>query len=190
MKVSYACQTVDAVDAAALLLRRGNRQPELFLQRAREHAADRMTLPARRTRHFVDGSPLGSTQHRDHFVLLRRALRVGLRLWVRQRLDGRPQLIDQRLAVANLPPFLDTGQSIPQCQQSLAAEWRCVQLLVRSNGKLAFVECRRRVAAQRDSVIADDVDAHRWVLLIDPAATAAGDPHPRSLRRPKPLYSG
>jgi hypothetical protein len=32
------------------------------------------------------------------------------------------------------------------------------------------------LAAQRDSVIADDVDAHGWVLLlIDPAA--AGGPH-------------
>jgi hypothetical protein len=29
--------------------------------------------------------------------------------------------------------------------------------------------------AERDSVIADDVDAHGWVLLIDPAAAAAGD---------------
>src|SRR5580693_4179259 len=33
------------------------------------------------------------------------------------------------------------------------------------------------LTAQRDSVIADDVDAHGWVLLIDPAASAAGDPH-------------
>jgi len=33
------------------------------------------------------------------------------------------------------------------------------------------------LAAQRDSVNADNVDAHGWVLLIDPAAAAAGDPH-------------
>jgi hypothetical protein len=30
--------------------------------------------------------------------------------------------------------------------------------------------------AQRDSVIADNVNAHDWVLLVDPAAGAAGDP--------------
>jgi len=135
-----------------------------------------MTLPARRTRHFVDGRPLGSTQHRDHFVLLRRALRVGLRPRLRQRLDCRPQLIDQRLAVANLPPFLDTGQSIPQCQQSLAAERRGVQFLFRRDGNLAVIDCGWRLAAQRDSIIANNVDAHGWGLLVDPAATASGDP--------------
>jgi len=39
-------------------------------------------------------------------------LRVPLpekRLWLRQGLNRRPQLIDQRLAVANLPSFLDAG---------------------------------------------------------------------------------
>jgi hypothetical protein len=39
-------------------------------------------------------------------------------------LDRRPQMIDQRLAVANFPALFDTGQSIPQCQQPLAAERR------------------------------------------------------------------
>ena len=63
---------------------------------------------------------------------------------------------------------LDTGQSVPQGQQPLAAEWRGVQFLVRSDGNLALIHCARRFAAQRDSVIGDDVDAHEWVLLIYP----------------------
>src|ERR1700730_5065581 len=44
------------------------------------------------------------------------------------------------------------------------------QLLVRCNGKLAVIECRPRYTAKRDPVVADDIDAHEWVLLIDPAA--------------------
>src|SRR5207253_8371329 len=84
--------------------------------------------------------------------------------------------IDQCPAVANLPPFLDIGQSVPQGQQPLAAERGGVQFLVRSDGNLTLIHCGRRFAAERDSVIADDVDAHGWVLLIDPAAAAAGDP--------------
>ena len=51
----------------------------------------------------------------------------------------------------------------------------------------AAVHRGRRLAAECDPVIADDVDAHEWVLLMDPAASAVGDPHSRSLRRPKPL---
>ena len=93
---------------------RGNRQPQLLLQGAREDAAHGVALPARRVCNFIDGRALGSPQHRDDLVLLRRALRVGLRLRVRQCLNGRPQLIDQRLAVADLSPLLDTGQSVPQ----------------------------------------------------------------------------
>ena len=42
---------------------------------------------------------------------------------------------------------------------------------------LAVIDCGRDLAAQPDSIIADDVDAHGWVLLIDPATAAAGDPH-------------
>src|ERR1700761_7581878 len=42
-----------------------------------------------------------------------------------------------------------------------------MQLLVRCNGNLAVIKCRRRPAAQRDPVVADDIDAHEWVLLID-----------------------
>ena len=45
-----------------------------------------------------------------------------------------------------------------------------VQLLVRCNGNLAVIDCRRRLTAQGDPVVADNVDAHEWVLLIDPAA--------------------
>ena len=49
---------------------------------------------------------------------------------VRQSLDGRPQLIDQHIAVADLFPLLDTGQRIPQRQQSLAAERGGVQFFL------------------------------------------------------------
>ena len=45
-----------------------------------------------------------------------------------------------------------------------------MQLLVRGNGNLTLIEDRRRLAVQRDPVIADDIDAHEWVRLIDPAA--------------------
>jgi Zinc-binding dehydrogenase len=51
-----------------------------------------------------------------------------------------------------------------------AAEPGGVQFLIRSDGNLAVIECGRRLATQRDSVVADDVNAHGWVLLIDPAA--------------------
>jgi hypothetical protein len=78
---------------------------------------------------------------------------------VRQGLDRRPQLIDQRIAIADLLSLLDTGQSIPQRQQPLAAELGCVQFLIRSDGNLAVIECGRRLATQRDSVVADDVNA-------------------------------
>src|SRR6516165_3740965 len=65
-----------------------------------------------------------------------------------------------------------------------------MQFLVRGDGNLAVIDCGRRLAAQRDSVIADDVDPHGSVLLIDPGGGAASDPHTRSLRRPKPVHSG
>jgi hypothetical protein len=69
----------------------------------------------------------------------------------------RPQLIDQRVAVAN--PFFpfDTGQSVPQCQQPFAAERGGMQFFFRSDDNLALTDCGRCIAAQRDSVIADDV---------------------------------
>ena len=34
----------------------------------------------------------------------------------------------------------------------------------------AVIDCRRRLAAQRDPVVANNIDAHEWVLLIGPAA--------------------
>jgi hypothetical protein len=58
-----------------------------------------------------------------------------------------------------------------------AAERCRVQFRFRRDGNLAVIDSGRGLPAQRDSVIADDVDAHGWVLLNDPAAAAAGDPH-------------
>src|ERR1700724_1206320 len=55
-----------------------------------------VTLPAGHARHLVDRCTLGLTQHCNHHVLLRGALRAQLRLRVRQHLDRRPQLIAQR----------------------------------------------------------------------------------------------
>src|SRR5215470_13059684 len=49
LPVSYACRAIDAVDAAALLLGRSNREPELLLQGAREDAAHGVALPSRDT---------------------------------------------------------------------------------------------------------------------------------------------
>ena len=100
-----------------------------------------MALPAGHARHLVDRCTLGLTQHCNHHILLRGALRVGLRLRVRQQFDCRPQLIDQRVAVANLLSFFDAGQGVPQRQQPLGAERGSVQLLVRCNGNLAVIDC-------------------------------------------------
>ena len=49
--------------------------------------------------------PLGSAQHCNELVLFRRALRVSFAAPVPECLNGEPQLIDQHLAVADLPPF-------------------------------------------------------------------------------------
>src|SRR5262249_23120682 len=65
-----------------------------------------------------------------------------------------------------------------------------VQFLIRSDDDLAVIEGRGRLAGQRDSVIANDIDTHGWSLLIDPTAGAAGDPHSRSVCRATPVYSG
>src|ERR1700751_1097986 len=82
-------------------------------------------------------APLGSTQHGNDLILFRRPFCVGLRFRVWQGLDGRPQPIDQGPAVADLLPLFDTGQSIPQCQQPLAAERSGVQFLLGRDGNLA-----------------------------------------------------
>src|SRR5262252_9418628 len=96
--------------------------------------------------------------------------RVGSRLWIRQPFDRRPQLTDQRLAIANLPPFIDAGQRVPQCQKPLAVERGGVQFLLRRDDNLAVTDFGWRLAAQRDAVIADDVGAHGWVLLVGSTA--------------------
>jgi hypothetical protein len=93
---------------------------------------------------------------------MRLALPVRLRFWVRQGFDSRPELIDQHPAVADLVPLFDIRKSIPQCQEPFAAERRGVQFLFRHNGNFAVIDCGWRLTAQRDSVIADDVDAHGW----------------------------
>jgi hypothetical protein len=76
------------------------------------NAAHGVPLPTRPVRHLIDCCPFGSAQHRNHRVLLRRALRVGLRL--RQDFNCRPQLIDQRVTVADFLALLDIGQSVPE----------------------------------------------------------------------------
>jgi hypothetical protein len=83
-------------------------------------------------------------------------------LGVGQRLDRRPQLIDQRIAIADFASLFDIGQSVPQRQQLLAAEPGRMQFLTRSDGDFAFTHCGRGFAAQGDSVIANDVNAHGW----------------------------
>jgi hypothetical protein len=55
-------------------------------------------------------------------------------------------LHDQRVPVANFPPLFDTGQSIPQRQQLLAANAGGVQFRVRKDCNLALIDCRRRFA--------------------------------------------
>ena len=92
-------------------------------------------------------------------------------------LDCRPQLIDQRVAVANLLSLFDIGQSVPQRQQPLGAERSRVQLLIRCNGNLAVVDCcRRSAASERDPVIADDINAHEWGAPDRPGGGSAVTP--------------
>src|SRR5215467_10352734 len=129
-----------------------------------------MTLPAGHARHLVDRGALGLTQHGNHHVLLGGALWVGSRLRIGQPFDRRPQLIDQRYAAANRSPLIDAGQRVPQCQKPLAVERGGVQFLLRRDDNLAVTDFGWRLAAERDAVIADDVGAHGWVLLVGPAA--------------------
>src|SRR5215472_14744110 len=74
------------------------------------------------------------------------------------------------LAVANPSPLIDTGERVPQCQKPLAVERGGQQFLFRRNDHLAVIDCGWRFAAQRDAVIADDVGAHGWVLLVGSTA--------------------
>jgi hypothetical protein len=98
-----------------------------------------------------------------------------------QRLDCRPQLVDQRRAIPDLFPLLDTGQCIPQPQQSFAAEPGDLQFLLRSDGDLALSHCGQWLSAQRNSVIANHVDAHGGFSWLIPRPVAAGDPLTLSL---------
>jgi len=145
-------------------------EAELFRQGSRKDAAHGVTVPVGHARHLIDRGALGLTKHRDHHVLLRGALRIGSRLRIWQSFDGRPQLIDQCIAVTNFSPLIDAGQRVPQCQEPLAVEWGGVQFLVGRDDNLAIADLGRRLAAQCDAVIADDEGAHEWVLLIGPAA--------------------
>src|ERR1700736_5201754 len=109
-----ACAALDdAVNPAALLLGRGEGEAELLFEGSREDATHGVALPARRTRYLIDRHTFGSTQHRDDLILLRGALRLGLSLRVGQHFHRRPQFVDQCVAVADSPAFLDTGESIP-----------------------------------------------------------------------------
>src|SRR6185437_9618859 len=67
---SYLLRRGDAVDPATFLLGRSEGEPELLLQGSREEPSDGVPLPAHRTRHFVDGGPLGTAQHRNDLALL------------------------------------------------------------------------------------------------------------------------
>jgi hypothetical protein len=67
-----------------------------------------ITTPLHWTGH---GRAARRTQHRDHLILLRGAFCAGLRLRVRQGLNRRPQLIDQRIAVADLLSLFDAGET-------------------------------------------------------------------------------
>src|SRR4029077_12355677 len=57
----------------------------------------------------------------------------------------------------------------PGANRPSQAKRRSVQFRFRGDRNLAVIDGGRRLAAQPDTVIADDLDAHGWVLLIDPA---------------------
>src|SRR6201982_1957026 len=71
--------------------------------------------------------------------------------------------------------LLEPRERVPQRQQAFAAEPGGAQLLPGGNSNFALVHGGRRLAAQGDTVIANDVDAHGWGLLID-LRGCAGDP--------------
>src|SRR6516164_4348472 len=62
LPVSYACRPFDAVDAPAFLFGGGKREPELLLQGAREHAANRMALPPGGPCHLGSSNPSPSSE--------------------------------------------------------------------------------------------------------------------------------
>src|SRR6516162_10126701 len=146
LAASCARRLGDAVDAAAFFCGRCEGEPELFLQGSGKHTAHGMTLPASHARHLVDRGALGLTQHGNYYVLLRGALWVGARLRIGQPFDRRPQLIDQRLAVTNLSPLIDTGQRVPQYQKPLAVERGGLQFLLRRDDDLTLAGVLRHSA--------------------------------------------
>src|SRR5262249_52977209 len=105
--------------------------------------------------------------YRDHYAP-RMNWRVKLPITLNEQNRGGAlaQEIDQRLTVVDPPPPFYTRPSVPQCPQPLAAERGGGQFLFRRDGNLARVHCDWCLVAERDSVIADDVDAHGWVLLL------------------------
>lgn len=118
-------------------------RPSFFLQSARKDAANRVGLPSRGRPHLVDSGAFGPAQHRD----LRRLLRGPRRLRIGQRLQGRPQPIQQSLTIAHLAYRIDTWQAIPQGEQSLIVERCGSQLLKRSNNDLILARRGRRLGA-------------------------------------------
>src|SRR5215472_888216 len=68
----------------------------------------------------------------------------------------------------SVPRSVNHAQSAALSQQPLAADRSGVQLLFRRDRNLAVIDCGWCLAAERDPVIADDIDAHWWVLLVCP----------------------
>jgi hypothetical protein len=68
-------------------------------------------------------------------------------LWlrIRQHLDCRPQLIDQRLAIADLLRFSTPGRAFHSASSCFAADPGGVQFLARRDDNLALIHCCRRL---------------------------------------------
>src|SRR5262249_7711551 len=60
------------------------------------------------------------------------------------------------------------GSAFHNARSRFAVERGGLQFLLRRDDNLAVTDCGRRLAAQCDAVIADDIGAHGWVLLVDP----------------------
>ena len=108
---------------------------------ARKHRASDLTRRPR-TRTQAQAAALRDGLGRD---LSARAHGFGCRVRrpaVARRFQGcaGPQPIDQGPAVADRPPLFDTGQSVPQRQQPLAAERRSVQFRFLRDRNLAAID--------------------------------------------------
>src|SRR5262249_32785968 len=71
----------------------------------------------------------------------------------------------------------------------LAAQRSCVQFLDRGDDDLALADIKRRLAAQSDTVVTNDVDTHEWVSCLCRGGCRPSA-HRRSLRAPKPVFFG